>query len=316
MQRSIPDNPHCRRKVEQVLDFLTARLHGEPSFQGAVITDSVAQGDARADSDVDMFLLFSPLDLAIVPGDFVWSPRFGRYFGRSEQLPDDPDLLHVDARRVDLERLAAGGASELERHLLAAGLLVWQRSAACEQILDEVTGYPDELRRTRLVDGFYQVSYHLQPAKALSWYERGDGCLAHAHFDAGRDYFLEFMFAWHGAWLTWPNKRLQYLRSRPDPVGGFERCVRESMLVGDFSRPELERRISALQAYMDRMQALLQRDGILPSKDPLDFAYGEAHPEIGLRHSMPAWRRANAERMRKNRATANSQRIDFRDEPE
>ena len=87
LQRELPANPHSRRKVGQVRDLIAARLAGEPSFRGAVVTDSVAYGDARADSDVDMFLLFSPLDLAIVPGDFVWSPRKGRYFGRSEQLP-------------------------------------------------------------------------------------------------------------------------------------------------------------------------------------------------------------------------------------
>ena len=301
MQRSEPDNPHSRRKIRQVRDFIAARLQDEPSFRGAVITDSVAHGDARADSDVDMFLLFRPLDLAIVPGDFIWSPRAGRYFGRSDDPPEDPDLLHVDARRVDLDRLARGDATELERHLLAGGMLIWDRADGCEQILDRVAGYPPRLRRERLVDLFYQVSYHLAPAKALAWFERGDGLLAHAHFDAGVDYFVELMFAWHGAWLTWPNKRVQYLRGLPDPVGGFEECIAQIMQVRDFSRAELERRMAALRAYMDGLAALLQNDGFLPQNAPLDFAYGQAHPEIGLRHSMPEWHRASAERLRKNR---------------
>ena len=302
MKRSFPDNPHSLRKVGQVREFIAARLEGEPSFRGAVITDSVAHGDARADSDVDMFLLFHPLDFAVVPGDFVWSPRLDRYFGRSERLPQDRDLLHIDARRVDLDRLAAGTASELERHLLADGLLVWDRNDSCAQVLERVSEYPARLRRERLIDLYYQVNYHLRPTKALAWYERGDGCLAHAHFDAGLGYFLKFMFAWHGAWLTWPNKRVQYLRTRTDPVGGFEDCLGQVMLVRDFGREELNRRITALAAYMDKMAALLQREGILPLAAPLDFAYGKAHPEIGLRHSMEAWRRANAERLRKNRA--------------
>lgn len=302
MQRSAPDNPHSRRKVGQVREFIAARLAGEPSFKGAVVTDSVAHGDARADSDVDMFLIFRPLDLAVVPGDFVWSPRLDRYFGRSERLPQDPDLLHIDARRVDLDRLAAGDASELERHLLAGGLLVWDSGDSCAEILQRVSEYPARLRRERLIDLYYQVSYHLRPAKALAWYERGDGRLAHAHFDAGIGYFIKFMFAWHGAWLTWPNKRVQFLRARPDPVGGFEDCLGQIMLVRDFGEAELNRRIGALTAYMDGMASLLQRDGILPLEAPLDFAYGQAHSEIGLRHSMEDWRRANAERLRKNRA--------------
>lgn len=283
-------------------EFIAARLAGEPSFHGAVVTDSVAHGDARADSDVDMFLIFRPLDLAVVPGDFVWSPRLESYFGRSEQLPRDPDLLHVDAQRVDLDRLAAGEASELERHLLAGGLLVWDRDHACAPVLEKVSRYPDRLRRERLIDLYYQVNYHLRPAKALAWFERGDGCLAHAHFDAGVNYFVRFMFAWHGAWLTWPNKRVQYLRGRPDPVGGFEDCLEQIMLARDFGRPELERRIGALAGYMDRMESLLQKEQILPAEAPLDFAYGRSHPEIGLRHNMAEWRRANAQRLRKNQA--------------
>ena len=309
MQRSVPDNPHSRRKVGQVREFIAARLAGEPSFRGAVVTDSVAHGDARADSDVDMFLIFRPLDLAIVPGDFVWSPRLDRYFGRSEQLPEDPDLLHVDAQRVDLDRLAAGEASELERHLLADGLLVWERGDDCARVLANVSEYPARLRRDRLIDLYYQVNYHLRPAKALAWYERGDGRLAHAHFDAGIDYFLKFMFAWHGAWLTWPNKRVQYLRARPDPVGGFEDCLGQVMLVRDFGRAELERRIGALSGYMDKMAALMQGERILPPDSPLDFAYGHSHPEIGLRHSMAEWRRANAEHLRKNRGGPSTEEI-------
>lgn len=301
MHRSVPDNPHSRRKIGQVRDFIAARLAGETSFRGAVVTDSVAHGDARADSDVDMFLLFRPLDLAVVPGDFVWSPRLERYFGRSERLPKDPDLLHVDARRVDLDRLAAGEASELERHLLAGGLLVWDRDDSCAGILERVSAYPARLRRERLIDLYYQVNYHLRPAKALAWYQRGDGRLAHAHFAAGIDYFLKFMFAWHGAWLTWPNKRVQYLRARPDPVGGFEECLGQIMLVRDFGEAELNRRISALTRYMEKMESLLQSAQILPPEAPLDFAYGQAHPEIGLRHSMEEWRRASAQRLRKNR---------------
>jgi predicted nucleotidyltransferase len=302
LQRSVPDNPHSLRKVGQVRDFIAARLVGEPSFRGAVVTDSVAHGDARADSDVDMFLIFRPLDLAVVPGDFVWSPRLDSYFGRSEQLPEDPDLLHIDARRVDLDRLAADQASELERHLLAGGLLVWDRDEECAGILERVSEYPGRLRRQRLIDLYYQVDYHLRPAKALAWYERGDGRLAHAHFDAGIDYFLKFMFAWHGSWLTWPNKRVQFLRGCPDPVGGFEDCLEQIMLVRDFGRAELNRRIGALGGYMAKMCSLLQSRQILPLESPLDYAYGQSHPEIGLRHSMGDWRRANAQRLRKNRA--------------
>ena len=304
MQRSEPENPHSRRKIRQVRDFIAARLAGEPTFRGAVVTDSVAHGDARADSDVDMFLLFEPLDLAIVPGDFVWSPRLDRYFGRSEEPPPDPDLLHVDARRVELGRLAGGEASELERHLLADGLLVWDRDGRCAPILERVAEFPARLRRERLIDLYYQVSYHLRPAKALAWYERGDALLAHAHFDAGTGYFLRFMFAWHRAWLTWPNKRVQYLLDCPDPVGGFADCLGQIMLVRDFGRAELRRRIDALAGYMDKMAALLQREGILPPESTLDFAYGQAHPEIGLRHSMAQWRRAHARRLRKNQANS------------
>ena len=304
MQPPVPDNPSSRRKVGQVLSLIESHLAGASSFHGAVVTDSVARGDARPDSDVDMFLLFSPLDLTVIPGDFIWSPLSDRFYGRGENLPDDPDLLHIDARRVDLERLRAGGASELERHLLASGLLIYDRQRACREVITAATRYPDRTRRERLVDGFFQVSYHLQPDKAFAWYERADGRCAHAHFLAGVEYFIKFLFAWHRSWLTWPNKRVQFLLDQVDPVGGLGECFEQILLTRDFSRAELARRMEALGAYMDRMRELLQASGILPDCDPVEWAYGQIHPEIGLRHSMDAWRLANAARLDNNQAGA------------
>ena len=296
MNHAVSDNPHCRRKVAQVRDFLRRRLADEESFVGAVITDSVAHGDARADSDVDMFLIFEPLDLAIVPGDFLYSPLTNDFFARGESLPADPELLHIDARRVDLARWREGHAGELERHLLAAGLLVYDRDGCCEAVVDEVARYPDDLRTARLIDGYYQTWYHLRPAKAFSWYERADGVSAHAHLTAGLAYFVQFLFAWHGRWMTWLNKQVPYLLSLPDPVGGLPETIAEALLIRDHSRSELERRIGALSTYMKRMEALLQSERILPAEHPQDWAYSQAHQEIGLRRTMDEWRLAHAKR--------------------
>ena len=60
-------------------------LEPEPAFMGAVITESVAQGDARATSDIDMIVLFEPLRFDVIPGDFLWSPGNSEFRARHEK---------------------------------------------------------------------------------------------------------------------------------------------------------------------------------------------------------------------------------------
>ena len=46
MNKAGPENPHSQQKIEQAKKFIELELEPERAFKAAVITESVAQGDA------------------------------------------------------------------------------------------------------------------------------------------------------------------------------------------------------------------------------------------------------------------------------
>ena len=275
--------------------FIGLELEPEPAFKGAVITESVAQGDARADSDIDMIVLFEPLRLDVIPGDFLWSPGKTGYRTRHEKNGDDAgDIVHFDTNRVDLAEYREGDCPEFWRYLLSIGVLVFDRDGAVEPVLDRLVEYTDDLRQDRVARNVYNVDYHLNKTKALSWLARSGSVAAHAHVSAGINYLVELLYAYQRSWLTWPNKRVALLLRFPDPVGGLEDTLAEGMAIRAATADDVARRIRILRAYFDALVEVLQADGLLPAEAPFDFAFGYEWPQIGMRHSMEEWREAHA----------------------
>ena len=93
----------------------------------------------------------------------------------------------------------------------------------------------------------------------------------------------------------------------PDPIGDLEATLEEGMAVRSNSAEDIVRRVRVLRGYFDRLVEVLQREGLLPSKAPFDFAFGYEWPQIGMRHSMQEWREANA-RYRASRENSGTMR--------
>ena len=308
MNKTVPDSPHSRQKVEQAMRFIGLELEPEPAFKGAVITESVAQGDARASSDIDMIVLFEPLRLDVIPGDFLWSPGDSGFRTRHEKdSPDKGGMIHFDTNRVDLAEYRKGNCPEFSRYLLSIGLLVFDRDGEVAPVLDQLAEFSDERRQDRVARNVYNVDYHLNETKAVSWLERSGAVAAHAHVNAGINYLVELLYAYHRSWLTWPNKRVALLLRLPDPIGDLEATLEEGMAVRSNSAEDIVRRVRVLRGYFDRLVEVLQREGLLPSKAPFDFAFGYEWPQIGMRHSMQEWREANA-RYRASRENSGTMR--------
>ena len=275
--------------------FIGLELEPELAFKGAVITESVAQGDARATSDIDMIVLFEPLRLDVIPGDFLWSPEEPGFRTRHEK--DDSDtagMIHFDTNRVDMAEYRKGNCPEFWRYLLSNGVLVFDRDGEVEPALDRLVDFTDERRQDRVARNVYNVDYHLNEAKALSWLERSGAVAAHAHVNAGFNYLVDLLYAYHRSWLTWPNKRVALLLRFPDPAGDLEATLQEGMAVRSQTAADIVRRVRALRRYFDRLVEVLQGEGLLPDEAPFDFAFGYEWPQIGMRHSMNEWREAHA----------------------
>jgi hypothetical protein len=72
--RDTPRAADCRPLVELARCFVERRLVPWPEFRAALVVGSVAHGEARPTSDVDCLFVFEPLDVRIVPAEFVRRP--------------------------------------------------------------------------------------------------------------------------------------------------------------------------------------------------------------------------------------------------
>ena len=203
-------------------------------------------------------------------------------------------MIHFDTNRVDLAEYRKGNCPEFWRYLLSIGLLVFDRDGEAEAVLDRLVEFTDERRQDRVARNVYNVDYHLNETKALSWLDRSGAVAAHAHVNAGIDYLVELLYAYHGSWLTWPNKRVALLLRFPDPVGDVRATLEEGMGVRSLTAGDVIRRVRVLRDYFDRLVSILQGEALLPVDSPFDFAFGYEWPQIGMRHSMTEWRKAHA----------------------
>ena len=94
-------------------------------------------------------------------------------------------MIHFDTNRVDLAEYRKGNCPEFWRYLLSIGLLVFDRDGEAEAVLDRLVEFTDERRQDRVARNVYNVDYHLNETKALSWLDRSGAVAAHAHVNAG-----------------------------------------------------------------------------------------------------------------------------------
>src|SRR5699024_11035722 len=98
-KRRIMESSH----VGLMREFVNRKLVDWPEFIAALITGSVAHGEARPDSDIDCILIFDQVNEAIVPAEFVWDPSSDTYCTIFETEATSGNGIQIDASRVALE---------------------------------------------------------------------------------------------------------------------------------------------------------------------------------------------------------------------
>src|SRR5262245_880493 len=89
-------------KRRELSDFITRVLAPHPAVRSVVGIGSIATGSARPDSDIDAFVFFDPLDLFVVPAEFIWRPSDGTF----HSIFHDVEGVQFDFTRCDLARWA------------------------------------------------------------------------------------------------------------------------------------------------------------------------------------------------------------------
>lgn len=137
--------------IDLARQFVERKLVPWPAFEGALIVGSVAVGEARSDSDVDMILVFDPLDVRIVPGEFAWSPTDDEFYpivGPNAVEAHEIGGVQIDAKRLAIDDLESPDLPAGLLHDLAHGLVLFDRSGRLAAVIERLLAYPRERQRT------------------------------------------------------------------------------------------------------------------------------------------------------------------------
>jgi hypothetical protein len=277
-------------QIELMRQFVHRKLDVWPEFVAALVVGSVAHGEARPDSDVDCVLVFDPLDEAIVPAEFVWTPATDSYHTIFEVEASDVGGIQIDAKRVALEDFRRQEWPESFRHDLAHAVVLCDRRQAVTGLITARLAYPESVRLSRIRDHVGWAEYYLAEWRLLGWIDRGGIESAHDQLNAAFEELIQLLHAYNREWLPWRYRWMLSARKLswlPDDYP--QRAAGITSRVAANTESVLERR-SEISSLLDDTLDRLQADGLLASPDA---AFIAAHPELGYAHNFDAWREAH-----------------------
>ncbi|MBB6670335.1 nucleotidyltransferase domain-containing protein [Cohnella nanjingensis] len=143
-----------REHHRQAINHLVDRLSPDPDYLAIMITGSVVKGLARADSDIDCYL---------VVRDEVFEARKQRdrlfYF---EQEGCDYEGGYYDGKIVNYAFLTAAAerGSEPTRSSFAGALVAFSRIPGLDELVSRIAVYPEANREKNFADFFAQVELY------------------------------------------------------------------------------------------------------------------------------------------------------------
>lgn len=284
--------------IDLAREFVERELVPWPEFVAALITGSVGHDEARSNSDVDMILVFDPLDVRIVPGEFAWTPaaddRFHPIMGPGAVEARDAGGIQVDSRRLSLDYIAHGDLSDDFRHELSHGLMLFDRSGRLGRVLERRLAFPLDRRRELALRHRELAWIHQSKASAgcrQRWTSRVGWAGVFDVLVGGLEQVVLLTHAINGAF---PPYRYRWLLSMEhlDWVPSDFRQFRDAVLV--------PHTLDAEAAVAEASEAF---DNVLAQVDArfreLDWAkdagdvWVQAHPDLGFSYNMEDWKHAH-----------------------
>lgn len=290
--------PAMEAKRKELLTFIGRVVKPEPAVQAVIGIGSIATGRIGPDSDIDIVVFFDPMDLYIIPAEFIWRPADGSYhsiFVDDDEVRDEG--IELDCLRLDLNRWADPEYDwpEGRKAELSDGWMAFDRHQVVTPLIAERTAYPEELRLERMDESIIWLDQHLGGGSPVKSWEHLVPAAAHDRLQAAYQCLLNGLFAYNKRWMPWRNRQMDsLLRLSWLPLDFAERVLLAANAPGHDYDAYMAR-AGELKAMFDEFLTRVVDDGLY-SATPIDQAFIRSRDQPGYSWNMEDWRSENVGR--------------------
>lgn len=300
--------PATQIKRRELKAFIERVLEPEAAVQGVVGIGSIATGNSRPDSDIDVVVFFDPIDWYIIPGEFLWRPSDGTFheiFTGDEAVLEES--ISLDCLRLDLRHWSAPAFvwPEARRAELSTGWIVFDRDGRVTELIAKRTAYSETLRLNRLDHAIIWLDQHLGQDNPQQQWDSLGPAIAHDRLQAAYHNLVEAIFAYNQAWLPWRNRQMDALLELSWLPENFKERVLQAVNAPGLDYKGYMARVETLKSLFDDLLDRFVAEGLY-SAAPIDQAFIRSHDEPGYAWNMDDW---NAEKLRRylEKSTDNDQ---------
>ena len=290
--------PATQIKRNELKAFIERVLEPAAAVQGVVGIGSIATGNMRPDSDIDIVVFFDPLDWYIIPGEFLWRPSDDSYhqiFTDDEAIRNE--CIQLDVLRLDLRRWADPVFvwPEAQRAEFGKGWIAFDRNGRIIELIAKHTAYSETLRQSRLDHAITMLDQHLHDDWPQKRWDSVGPAIAHDRLQAAYHNLVAALFAYNRAWLPWRDRQMDTLLGLPWLPENFNERILQATNAPSLDQKGYMARVEALRSLFDDLLDRFIADGLY-SAAPIDQAFIRSHEEPGYAWNMDEW---NAEKLRR-----------------
>lgn len=290
--------PATELKRKELQIFIERVLAPQPAVQAVVGIGSIATGNMRHDSDIDVVVFFDPMDWYIIPAEFYWLPFDGTFhtiFTEDDKVRSE--AIQIDALRLELRIWADSRFHwpEPRRAELVNGWIAFDRNKEVTRLIAHRTAYSETLRQKRLDEAITWMDQHLGGDGPQKRWDSLPPPLAHDRLQAAYQSLVRALFAFNRQWLPWRDRQMDGLLGLSWLPKDFAERVAVAANAPGLDFDGYMARVNELRSLFEELLEKVVEEGIY-STAPIDQAFIRSHDEPGYAWNMDDW---NAENLRR-----------------
>jgi hypothetical protein len=280
--------PATEQKRAQLQQYIETALVPDKAVQAVIGIGSVATGHAHQQSDIDAILFLHPFDYYVAPAEAIWQPADGSY--QASLMGDKAGAVTLELIRLDWNKWREDAFTWPESRLaeLQEGWVAYDRSGEVTAVIQQRTGYPDQLRLERLDEAIIWLEKLLDTEALNTIWQTLPPPLAHHRLQAAYERLVQALFAFNHRWRPWYNREMASLLTLPWLPAQFAEHILVAANAPSLDRGGFDQRAATLRyLFLGLLQQLTETGDY--SVAPVDQAFLRQYDEPGHAWNIEEW---------------------------